>query len=80
MIAHFSLQLNHKGEKVDISGKLKEGRLGYHFIFRLGDGKVVLEPDEDRKYKIIVKPAKLVREGRIDMDLIKAVKMMVEEA
>jgi hypothetical protein len=80
MKVHLIIPVEYKGEKLEFRAKLLEGSFGYKFKLKVEGGEIVFEQDKEEKFKVAVKPAKLVRDGKIDMGLVEAIKGVVDEA
>ncbi len=72
----FSLTVNHNNKEYTIEGSLLQ--LGYtHKIYLDVEGiEVVLEPDEERKYRAVVAPELA---GTIDQHLVAAVVAEIQQ-
>lgn len=79
MKAKIIIPVVYQGKQLELKAKLLESRFGYKFKVKVDGGEVVLEPDKEGKYKVAVKPAELLREGEIDVELVLGIRGLLKK-
>jgi hypothetical protein len=80
MKGYFIIPVDYKGERLELKGKLLNGKHGYNFKVKVEGADVVFEQNEEGKYKVAVRPVGMLKEGKIDVELVEVIKDVVEKA